>query len=437
MDAIEIRLPELSASSTTAAVLAWRKAPGDRVAKGEVLVELETDKSSVDLESEHSGVLLEILVPAGSEDVAVGTALARLAVGDEVEAEPPRATRAAAPAPVPPTLSRFAAPAGARSQPAPAVRSAPRAGHATPLARRMAAQAGLDLEALRGTGPEGRVTKGDVEAALGIARSADPAQVIALPTAIAPGPPVALAPPASLPPPADTGSWRDERLSTARRQQAARLAEAKRSVPHFYLEIECDLERALALRAELVASADRPVLTDVPRPTVTDLLVRALALALRGVPEANVAWADAALRVFDDVDVAVAVASERGLVTPVVRGADRLGLGALARTLRDLTGRARAGKLRPEEYRGGTTTLSNLGTHGVLRLWPILNPPQATILGVGAATPRPSVVDGALAVRTRASVTLSGDHRALDGATGARLLEAFRELLEHPLQLLL
>jgi len=462
MEAIEIRLPELSASATTAAVVAWRKAPGERVERGDVLAELETDKSSVDLEAEHAGVLLEIVVPAGSEDVPVGAVLARLAVGASEETQVPgplaapaaaayaahaaaseavgagavasdamgaRAASGATPAGGAP-LSRFSAPTGARTDTVPAVRSAPRAGHATPLARRMAAQAGLALDALVGTGADGRITKADVEAALGIAREPG-AEVIALPTPQAAARDSA---PAGFAPPPDTGPWREERLSTARRRQAARLADAKRTIPHFYLALDCDFERVSALRAELAASTKR---AGEPAPSLNDFVVRAVGLALRRVPAANVSFAGEALRVHERVDVAVAVASERGLVTPVVRDADRLGLGALARALRDLSLRAREGKLRPDEYTGGTTTVSNLGMFGVGALWPILNPPQATIFGIGAATPRPVVRDGAVVARTQATLTLSADHRALDGATGAQLLSAARELLEDPLQLLL
>jgi len=468
MHAIEIRLPALSASATTAAVVAWRKAPGDRVTRGDVLLELETDKSSVDLEAEHEGVLLEILVPAGSEDVPVGALLARLAPGAREEApvpgrlaapvaavslataapavaaHPDVATSLLATAPgVAPTgalaLSRSAAPTGARTPSAPAVREAPRAGHATPLARRMAAQAGLALDALVGSGAGGRITKADVEASLGIARAGG--EVIALSgPRVAPRPaaPANSASPAAAPaafaPPPDTGAWRAERLSPARRRQAARLAESKRTIPHFYLSLDCDVERITALRSELAVSAKR---AGEPAPSLNELVVRAVALALRRVPEANVSFAGDALRVYENVDVAVAVAGERGLVTPVVRDADRLGLGTLARALRDLTARARAGKLRPDEYQGGTTTVSNLGMFGVDALWPILNPPQATIFGIGAATPRAVVQDGAVVARTRATLTLSADHRALDGATGARLLAALRELLQDPLRLLL
>jgi len=337
---------------------------------------------------------------------------------------PPVAAATAAP-----PLSRFA-PAGARPSPAPAVREAPRAGHATPLARRMAEQAGLALETLAGSGAGGRITKADVEAALGIVR--DGAEVIALPAP--PGATRGAPETAFVAPPDDTGTWRAQPLTRAQRTQATRLAEAKRTIPHFYLALDCDFERVSALRAELAATAAR---AGAPAPSLNDCVVRAVALALRRVPEANVSYAGETLRLHESVDVAVAVASERGLVTPVVRGADRLSLGALARTLRDLAERARAGRLRPDEYQGGTTTISNLGMFGVGALWPILNPPQATIFGIGAATPRAVVRDGAIVARQVATLTLSADHRALDGATGARLLAALREGLEDPLQLLL
>jgi pyruvate dehydrogenase E2 component (dihydrolipoamide acetyltransferase) len=326
----------------------------------------------------------------------------------------------------------------AMSRPAPPLRPASpalvppaRSASATPLARRMAAQAGLTLDGVTGSGAGGRVTKADVERALGLA----PAPATAL-GAVEPAPEIAAGPAAPVATPLDDGGeipHRELRHSALRRAQALRLTASKQTVPHFYLAMDCELDALQALRRD----ASRRLEADGAGPlTLNDLLVRAVALALRRVPDANVAWTESHLRRYERVDVAVAVASERGLVTPVVRDADHKPLRALSAGLRELAERARSGRLRPEEYRGGTCTVSNLGMFGVTSLLPILNPPQACILGLGAAEPRAVVRDGAVVARTMLTCTLAADHRALDGATGARLLAAFRAFVEDPLALL-
>jgi pyruvate dehydrogenase E2 component (dihydrolipoamide acetyltransferase) len=292
----------------------------------------------------------------------------------------------------------------------------------------MAAQANLDLATLSGSGRDGRIMQSDVVRALG----GDVSRAGAVALHAVP-PPREEAPP----PPVDEDPrtpGRIERLGAARRTAAQRLTEAKRTAPHFDLDIECDAERLLALRNELNEGREGDV---VPRLTVNDLLVRIAAVALRRVPEANVSWCDGSLRVYERVDLAVAVASERGLVTPVVRDAARKSVGAIAMELRDLVARAQQGRLRPEEYAGGTVTLSNLGMYGVRRLFPILNLPQACILGVGAMDPAVVARDGVPVVRRTAVVTLAADHRAVDGAVGARLLAAIRSGIENPLSMLL
>lgn len=422
---IDIRLPELSASMTEATLVAWLVNVGDPVAPGDVVAEFETDKSTVELEAEAGGVLAEILVAEGTEGVAVGTVLARVDErGEAAEPEParpapPDAPAAAAPSapgtvhPLRPPARESGAPgpsAAAGAPPAPAAPAEAETTRVSPLARRMAAQASLDLATISGSGSGGRIVRDDVERALDAAPPA--AERAAEPDA----------------------PHRVERLGPARRTAAERLAEAKRVAPHFYLDVECDAERLLDLRRELNTRRGGE---EGPKLTLNDLLVRAMALALREVPEANVAWHEGSLRVFERVDVAVAVASERGLVTPVVRGADRRSVLEIAADLRDLVERARQGRLRPEEYAGGTATLSNLGMYGVRRLFPILNPPQACILGIGAVEPRAVAHGSDLAVRRTAIVTMSADHRALDGATGGELLRAFRRLVEDPLSILL
>jgi pyruvate dehydrogenase E2 component (dihydrolipoamide acetyltransferase) len=419
---IEVRLPELSASMTEATVLAWRKRLGEAVKPGDVLVEIETDKSVVELEASDEGTLLEILVQDGAEGIPVGAVLARLARPGEA-----------------PT-TRFLPVALEIENPAAPAPAAPgRAAHATPLARRMAEQAGIDLDSIQGSGPGGRIMKCDIEAARGMRPPAGEA-----PDALAEPPPVLSrfvrgrgpaqvgAPPRSEQ--ATEAPFHEVRHSVARRTQAARLAESKRTIPHFYLTMDCELDSLLALRRELNARSTRE---GEPRFSVNDFVTRAAALALRRVPAANVCFTDDALRVYDRIDIAVAVATDSGLVTPIVRAADCKGLAELSRTLRDLTTRARERKLRPEEYQGGTLTVSNLGMYGIQSLLPILNPPQSCILGVGVAEPRPVVRDSSVVARTIMTCTLSADHRALDGATGAELLTALRRGLEDPLSLLL
>lgn len=415
---IEIRLPELSASMTDATLVVWRKRVGDEVEVGDVLAELETDKSSVELEAESAGTLVELLVAEGTEGILVGTVLAR--IDDSAEGAAPRQPvvepearfRSGGLAPVESRPSSRAVEAASPPPPTPAP---PRA---TPLARRMAAQANLDLGGLTGSGTRGRIVRQDVERVL----AAD----LAL-SGTGPGPV-----PLPIPAPAASAPFRDERVGTARRRAAERLAEVKRTAPHFYLDVECEFDRLLDLRRELNGrwEADAKL-------SLNDLMVRIAALALRRVPAANVEWRDGALRYYERVDVAVAVASERGLVTPVVRAADSKGLVAIGRELRDLIARSAEGRLRPDEYAGGTVTLSNLGMYGVRRLFPVLNPPQACILGIGAVEPRAVVRDGSIAIRHTATVTLAADHRALDGATGAELLAALRDLVADPLALLL
>ena len=318
-------------------------------------------------------------------------------------------------------------PAGATTPPddaGPASAAVP----ATPLARRMAELAGLDLSGVTGSGDGGRVMKVDVERLLRSAREGaaapDPASTrrLAEPAAPAPSP----APASDLP-------HTDRPLTAMRRVTAQRMAEAKRSAPHFYLEVECAVDRLLALREEAAAAGDAASPAgESEAPTVNDVVVRAAALALREVPMANSAWTGEAVRIYDRVDLAVAVSTPAGLVTPVVREADTRTLAEIAAELRRLAADARAGRLQPADYRGGTCTLSNLGMYGVSSLYAILNPPQSCILGVGAITERPVVRDGAITAGAMMTVTLSADHRAIDGATGAELLRALKTLLEDP-----
>ncbi|SEH30959.1 2-oxo acid dehydrogenase subunit E2 [Magnetospirillum fulvum] len=293
---------------------------------------------------------------------------------------------------------------------------------ASPLARRLAAAAGIDLATLTGSGPHGRIVKADVEAAKAAPRPAPPVP------AAAPAPaPVPQAPGVTAP---ATG-YTDLPLSPMRRTIARRLTEAKATIPHFYLTVDIEMDAVLALREQLNTRLAPDKLS------VNDFILRAVALGLRAVPEANAAWAETAIRRFTEIDIAIAVATPEGLITPIVRQADRKGLGELSAEVKALAARARDGGLKPEEYQGGGFTISNLGMYGVREFAAIINPPQACILAVGAADPRPVVKAGALAVATMMSVTLSVDHRTVDGATGARFLAALKGLLEDPLRMML
>ena len=459
---IEVRLPELADAMTSATLTAWLKEPGDTVTAGEPIAEVETDKTTVELEAPAGGVLAEIRVAAGAEAVAVDTVLALLhqsrtaasgtqgASAGAATAPPGAAGAPAAEAPEVPLSSgsdaAAASPAwgsdtrhGAGDGPVrrhasatesrdPLAQSAAIAPvpdvPATPLARRMAELAGLDLGSVTGSGDGGRVMKVDVERLLRSTRERTTAPVPADTPAAEPA-----APTAPIPAPVADLPHSDRPLTAMRRVTAQRMTEAKQSAPHFYLEIECAVDALLALR-----DAANPTDGAGP-PTLNDVVVRAAALALREVPLANSAWIGDAVRVYERVDLAVAVTTPGGLVTPVVRAADAKPLAEIAAELRRLAADARAGRLQPADYQGGTSTISNLGMYGVSSLYAILNPPQSCILGVGAVTERPVVRDGAVVVGSMMTVTLSADHRAIDGATGAELLRALKARLEIPHQL--
>ena len=410
--ATEIKLPALAPSMTEGNVARWAKQEGDAVSAGEIIAEIETDKALVDLESPAAGVLGRIVVPAGTDGVKVDTVIGWIVQAGE--AVPAAAAPAAAPAlAAAPTLAISPDPSGPAA-PVAATPAPPTCGRifASPLARRLAEQAGVLLGGLRGSGPHGRIVRIDVEAAVQAAHSTAPAAA------------------AAAPPAAASGGYTDIAHSNTRRVIAQRLTEAKQQVPHFYLTIDCRIDRLLALRAEANAALDEGKLS------VNDFIVRAVALALKRVPAANASWGDTAIRLWHEVDVSVAVATPAGLITPVVRGADRKTVGGISAEVKALAGRARAGRLKPQEYQGGGFTISNLGMHGIREFAAIINPPQACILAVGAGEQRPVVVDGALAVATVMTCTLSVDHRVVDGAVGAEFLAAFKKLIEQPIALL-
>ena len=440
---IQILMPALSPTMTEGNVASWLKNEGDSVQAGDILCEIETDKATMEVEATDEGTLARIVAPAGSEAVPVNAVIGLILEEGEdssaLEGAEAAAPAAAAPAAPPAEAASEPAPAAAPAAAAPAAPSAGGNGatppvparepgariFASPLARRMAKQAGLALEAIAGTGPNGRIVKVDVEAAIAAAAAA-PAVAVSAPAAAAP----VAAPPA---PAAPAAAYQDAPASTMRKVIAQRLQEAKREVPHFYLTVDCEVDALLETRATLNERSDAYTLS------VNDFVIRAAALALRKVPAANASWVDGALRQYTSADVSVAVAIEDGLVTPIVRNADAKGLAEISAEVKDLAGRARAKPmgLAPQEYQGGTFSVSNLGMYGIKEFSAIINPPQSMILAVGTAEQRPVVKDGALAVATMMSCTLSVDHRVVDGALGARFLQAFKGLIEDPLTMLL
>jgi pyruvate dehydrogenase E2 component (dihydrolipoyllysine-residue acetyltransferase) len=460
---IEIRMPALSPTMTEGNVARWLKHEGDRVAPGDVIAEIETDKATMEVEAVDEGTLGKIVIGDGTEGVPVNTVIGvlleegeeqsaldgyRADGGDAKASEPGQKERAEAktPAQSPPAdearerlAGQGARPAAAK--PAPEGNGAERGDRifASPLAKRMAKQAGIDLAVLEGSGPHGRIIKIDVERAIQagapekarpVAEKAPPAWAEAPRPAEAPGVAPAV-PPA--PPPAEP--YEEIKLSNMRKVIARRLTEAKQTIPHYYLTVDCELDALLKLRAELNArpGADYKL-------SVNDFLIKALALALRKVPAANRGWGGDKLYQYRDVDIGVAVAIPDGLVTPLIRQADQKGLAAISTEMRDLSARARdpgGMKLKPEEYQGGSFSISNLGMYGIREFAAVINPPQAGILAVGAGELRPVIKDGALATATVMTATLSADHRLVDGATGAKLLSSFKGHVEEPLAMLL
>jgi pyruvate dehydrogenase E2 component (dihydrolipoamide acetyltransferase) len=418
-----ILMPALSPTMTEGKLAKWIKAEGEAVHAGDVLCEIETDKATMEVEAVDDGTLGKILVPAGSEGVPVNAPIALLLLeGEDASA---LAAPAAAVAPAAP-----AAPATPVPPAAPAAAAGERL-FASPLARRMARQAGLDLATISGSGPHGRIVKADVERAMAAPRPAaapTPAPTAAAPAATAP----AAAAPAAVVALTNVTAVPN---STMRKVIARRLSESKRDIPHYYLTIDCNIEALLDLREQLNRRA--PEGEGVYKLSVNDFVVRATALALKAYPAANCSWTEDAILLFNTVDVCVAVATPAGLITPVVRNADQKGLAAISNEVRILAAKARDGKLKPEDYQGGGFTISNLGMYGIREFAAIINPPQACLLAVGAAEKRPIVKDGALAVATMMTMTLSADHRAVDGAVGAEFLKVLKTLIEDPLRMLL
>ena len=421
---VNVTMPALSPTMTEGTVAKWLIAVGETVHSGDVIAEIETDKATMEVESIEDGVVAHILVEAGSENVAVGTVIAILAkAGEAVDtiSETP-VTAAADEAPAAPAETPANTPANTpalvKETPAVAQTSVAETSKrifATPLARRIAANKGIALDGLTGSGPHGRILRRDVEAA-----PAAPA------VQITPASANAMASSAA------TGASELVANSQMRQVIASRLQQSKQQAPHFYVTVDCQIDTLLAARRALNEKAP-----DGVKISLNDLVIRAAAMALMAVPDANVAYEDTHSRRFQHADICMAVAIDGGLVTPVIWAAETMGLAALSQTTADLASRARQGQLRAAEYTGGSFTISNLGMFGVREFAAVINPPQGAILAVGAGEQRPVVVDGALTVATVMTVTLSADHRAIDGAVAAQWLQSFKGFVENPVTMLL
>jgi pyruvate dehydrogenase E2 component (dihydrolipoamide acetyltransferase) len=433
--ATNILMPALSPTMTEGTLARWLKKEGETVRAGDVIAEIETDKATMEVEAVDEGVLGRILVADGTEGVKVNEPIAVLVDKGEAvpEAAAPAAKAGAAKNGAPKAEASKAEAPKAEAPKAEAPKAAPApapvaaAGGrvvASPLAKRMAKQAGLDLSGMAGSGPGGRIVRVDVEAALAGGRAA-PVAAAAPAEAPKPAAPVTMTAPHTLVP-----------HSTMRRVIARRLVEAKSTIPHFYVTMDIEIDALLKLRSQLNAKSPKDG-AGAFKLSVNDLVIKAAAVTLRRVPRVNASWTEDAIALYDDVDISVAVSIPEGLITPIVRRADQKGLAAISNEMKDLGARAKSGKLKPEEFQGGGFSISNMGMYGVRDFSAIINPPQAAILAVSAGQPRPVVKDGALAIATVMTCTLSVDHRVLDGALWAEWMAEFKRIMEDPMSLML
>ena len=419
----QIEMPELSSDGEGATLATWLVSIGDRVQKGDVIAELETDKSTVELEAPATGTIVAFGVSEGDEGILPGTVLGSLEEDESSGLAKFALDTSAASVEESPEVDAATRDSGA---PLRSVETVAALRDSTPLARRAATDRAVDLSTLKGSGPGGRVVEEDV------LRSVDAIPPVTPPVTqrVAARSKVAASAASK-----GTAPFEAVRLSAMRKTIARRMTESKQQVPHFYLRMRCPMDAVINARAQLnheLASDGRDT-----KISLNDFILRATALARRDVPAANVSFAGDEMHVFDRVDISVAVATDGGLVTPIVREADRKGLAVLANEVKGLAVLAREGRLRPEQYQGGTFTISNLGMYGIETVYPILNPPQACILGVGAAEEQPVVRNGEIVIGHIAAITLAADHRAVDGAIGAQLMAALREKLEEPLSMML
>jgi pyruvate dehydrogenase E2 component (dihydrolipoamide acetyltransferase) len=429
--ATNILMPALSPTMTEGTLARWLKNEGDAVKAGDVIAEIETDKATMEVEAVDEGILGKILVQGGTEGVAVNAPIAILV--EEGEAVPSGDAPKAAP------QAKQVAPAeqpkgaaASDSKPAPVATDTPKGDRifASPLARRIAQQSGVDLSGITGSGPNGRIVKADIEGASAAPKAA-PKQDVA-----AAAQPQAAAPAPKAPAPTITAPHTAVPNSSMRKVIARRLSESKATVPHFYVTMDIQIDALLKLRADLNARAPK----DGPgsfKLSVNDLVIKAAARVLRQFPNVNASWTDDAIIQYHDVDISVAVSIPDGLITPIIRKADQKGLAAISGEMKDLAARAKSGKLKPEEFQGGGFSISNMGMFGVKDFSAIINPPQGGILAVSAGEQRPVVKDGALAIATVMTCTLSVDHRVIDGALAAEFIAAFKKVVEDPLSLML
>jgi pyruvate dehydrogenase E2 component (dihydrolipoamide acetyltransferase) len=448
---INILMPALSPTMEKGNLAKWLKKEGDKIKSGDILAEIETDKATMEVEAVDDGILAKIMVPDGTQDVPVNQIIAMIASeGEDVagvkaggsapKVAAPAAVVSAAPAQgvSPPSAPVSGSPSQAAARPA---GDDTRRVFASPLAKRMAKEFGIDLAAIVGSGPHGRVVERDVKAAqAGGGVKAAPETKAASQPAIA-----AVPKPAMATGPSDEatkklfapGSYEEIPHDGMRKTIARRLTESKQTVPHFYLTVDCNLDALLALREQINAAA--PVSDGKPayKLSVNDMVIKAWAMALRAVPDANASWTENSMLKHKHADVGVAVSIPGGLITPIIRDACHKTLSTISNEIKDLAARAKNRKLKPEEYQGGSTAVSNLGMFGVKDFCAVINPPHATILAVGAGEKRPVVkADGTLGVATVMSVTLSTDHRAVDGALGAEAISAFKKYIENPMGML-
>lgn len=422
---IEILMPALSPTMTEGNLVTWLKKEGDTIEAGQVLAEIETDKATMEVEAVDEGILGKIMIPAGSENVPVNAVIALLleegesadalqsyagasaasvsSSSSDVPVQVDSPTQAASPALFEPLST---------SSPHPALGTGARI-IASPVAKRIASELGVDLTSLQGSGPRGRIVKADVEhakTATAASKSSSRPSVTAMAT---------------------EAGYTEVPLSSMRKIIAQRLQESKQTVPHFYLSIECAIDALLDVRTKINATREKE-----HKISVNDFVVMACSKALHDMPSVNVTFHGNHVRQYDAVDIAVAVAIEGGLVTPIVRSAEHLSLGNLSGAIKELVGKARASKLQPHEFQGGAFCVSNLGMYGVDQFQAIINPPQSCILAVGAGVQKPIVRDGSVSVATLMNCTLSVDHRAVDGALGAEFLKVFKGYIENPMSLL-
>ena len=457
---IEVLMPALSPTMTEGNLAKWHKKEGDAVKAGDILAEIETDKATMEFEAADEGTLGRILVPEGTQAVKVNQPIAViLGEGEDAaaldKAKPAPAKPAAAAAPAPETQK--AEPAAAANKPAPApvapktappppraaapppaAAAAPRSnGHAdgervfaSPLAKRMAEQAGLDLSRLTGSGPHGRIVKHDIETALAKGPGALKAPAARAPAA--PGAPLSLPSYGKDQVVALAGNppYEEVPLTAMRRIIAKRMQEAKATIPHFYLTVDCEIDSLLRMRKEINDNADLKV-------SVNDFVIKAVALTLMKVPAANASFSEDAILRWKTADIAIAVALDDGLIAPIIKHAEQKGVGTIAAEMKDLAARARAGKLKLTEFQGGTFSISNLGMYGIKDFAAVINPPHGGILAVGAGEQRPVVKNGQVAIATIMSCTIACDHRVVDGAVGAQWLQAFKKIIEAPAMLAL